>query len=45
MYEFTLENRKTTEINTVFGRNIDKALERAGLNPDEWKVLFADYID
>ena len=45
MYEFTIENRKTTETFIIFGYSIKKAFERAKLNPAEWAVLFADYID
>ena len=45
MYEFTLENRKTAELHIIFGRDIQKAMEKAKLNPAEWTVLFADYID
>ena len=45
MYEYIIENRKTLEVNIIFGRNINKAFERAKLIPCEWNVLNADYID
>ena len=45
MYEYTIENRNTKEIEIIFGRNATKAFERAKLNPNEWEVLNADYVD
>ena len=45
MYEFTIENAKTAETFIIFGRSVKRAFERAKLNPAEWVVLFADYID
>lgn len=45
MYEYTLENKLTKEIEIIFGRTIAKALERAKLTATEWNVLDAEYID
>lgn len=32
MYEFIIENKNTSELNIIFGRNIIKAMEKAKLN-------------
>ena len=45
MYEYIIENKQTLETNVIFGRNATKAFERAKLNPNEWEVLNADYVD
>lgn len=45
MYEFTIENRQTLEIDVIFGRNVKDAFKRANLLPFEWNVIRADYID
>lgn len=45
MYEFTIENRQTLELDIIYGRNIKNAFERAKLNTYEWNVLGAEYID
>ena len=45
MYEFTIENKQTLEIDIIFGRNAKNAFERAKLLPYEWVVLGAEYID
>lgn len=45
MFEYTIENRQTLEIDIIFGYSIKNAFERAHLLPFEWNVLGADYID
>jgi hypothetical protein len=45
MYEYIIENIHTAELTSIFGYSAKRAFERAKLNPAEWIVLFADYID
>ena len=45
MYEYELINIKTNEEAILFGRDIAKAMEKAGLNKEEWKVLRMEYVD
>lgn len=45
MYEFTIKNIHTAETAIIFGYSTKRAFERAKLNPSEWIILFADYID
>lgn len=45
MYEFIIENKSTSELNIIFGRNIIKAMDKAKLNLADWTVVSADYID
>ena len=45
MYEYTIENRQTLELDIIFGYNVKDAFKRANLLPFEWDVLCAEYID
>lgn len=45
MYAYGIRNHKTNERSTLFGRNINAAFAKAKLNPEEWEVEYADYID
>lgn len=45
MYEFTIENRHTNEETYIFGYNINNAFSRTKLNPNDWQVVNAEYID
>ena len=45
MYEFEFVNIYTNEIWIAFGRNPIKALEKDGLNPNNWKLIYDKYID
>lgn len=45
MYAYGIRNYKTNERLTLFGRNINAALARAKLSPEEWELEYADYID
>lgn len=37
MFEFSLVNVITGEDMILFGRSLDKEMEKAGLNPMEWR--------
>jgi hypothetical protein len=45
MYEYELINIKTNEETILFGRDIAKAMEKANLNKEEWRVLRMEYVD
>lgn len=45
MYEYTIENKQTLEIDIIFGYNVKNAFDRAKLLPFEWVVLGSEYID
>lgn len=45
MYEYELINIKTKEETIVFGRTFAKAMEKAKLNEEEWRVLRREYVD
>lgn len=45
MKEFYIANIHTKKESIIFGYNPADAFRRAKLNPVEWTVLFADYID
>ena len=45
MYEFTIENKITREIQIVYGRNRRTVWERNHLDENEWNVLDTEYID
>ena len=45
MYEYTIENRQTLEMDIIFGYNVKDAFKRANLLPFEWNVLGAEYVD
>lgn len=45
MYAYGIRNYKTNERTILFGRNINSALVKAKLNPEEWELEYADYID
>lgn len=45
MYEYTIENKQTLELDIIFGYTAKDAFERAKLLPFEWVVLGREYID
>lgn len=45
MWEFTIVNIKTKEERMIFGTLYSLAMERAGLNKEEWKCVMSEYID
>ena len=46
MYEYELENLKTSERLTIFGYNFQDACERWGVaNIDNWQVRHVEYVD
>jgi hypothetical protein len=45
MYEYTIENRQTLELDIIFGRDAKDAFRRANLLPFEWNVIYAEYAD
>ena len=45
MYEFYLINTNTGAQKTVFGYNVDDAFRRAGLEEENWEVIYTDYVD
>ena len=46
MYEYTIWNEKTQELDSIFGYSDGDAFRRRpDLDRKEWKVLLCDYID
>ena len=45
MYEYEIINRNTQSEDFIYGRNFADACKRAGLDPEEWKVIYREYID
>ena len=45
MYEYGICNNVTNERNIIFGITCAKAFEKANLDPNEWFVEYAEYID
>ena len=46
MYEFEIYNPTTNEHDFIHGYTVKDAWERRpSLNPDEWKIIFREYID
>lgn len=45
MYEYGIYNIITNEEDIIFGHSFEDACRRAKLNPQEWKVIYQEYID
>ena len=45
MYEYEFINDKTGERWITFGRDIKKVMEKDGLDPNEWTLVYDYYID
>lgn len=45
MYEYEILNKETEELDFVWGYSIEDAFKCSGLNRDEWKVIYSEYID
>lgn len=45
MYEYYMYNIHTDEERTAYGLNFLDACRRENLNPDEWEIIYRDYID
>ena len=42
--EYELVHKVTKEHTFVYGSDCDRAMIKAGLNPDEWVCIFCEYI-
>lgn len=45
MFEYSAYNIITKEERIFWGRDFNKTVENAGLNPNEWDYYAKDYID
>lgn len=45
MYCFYLMNKVTREETCVYGCTLQKAMEKAHMNPNEYEYLGRDYVD
>ena len=45
MYEFRITKLATGEESVIFGRDVQGAFRKAGLNPAEWVVWSREYVD
>lgn len=45
MYEFYIENIHSGATSAIFGYNVNDAFRRSKKDPNQWRVVFADYID
>lgn len=45
MYEYTIKNNMTNEIDYIFGYNENDAWRRTTLNEAEWTVIGCEYAD
>ena len=45
MYEFRISKLSTGEESFIFGRDLQSAFRKAGLNPAEWVVWDREYVD
>lgn len=45
MMEYGLYNKATKQRTTVFGRSLETAILRAGLDIKDWEVLYNEYVD
>ena len=45
MLEYGIFNLHTDEEKVIYGYNFENACNRAGLNPDDWDIIYREYID
>lgn len=45
MYEFSIYSKIHKKDDIIFGHDYKDACKRAGLNPEEWFVVTAIYVD
>ena len=45
MYEIEIMNINTNEINYLFGYSVKDAFKKKKLDPNEWEVMYVEYID
>ena len=45
MFEFTIINKKTNEERIIFGRNEEKAFQKANLSSNNWVIIASEYVD
>jgi hypothetical protein len=45
MYEYCIYNIHTDEERTAYGLNFLDACKRADLNPDDFQIIYRDYMD
>jgi hypothetical protein len=45
MYEYHIINRATEETNIIFGYDYNDACKRNRIDPKDWFVQIAEYID
>ena len=45
MLEYGIYNLRTDEEMVIYGYNFDNACKRAGLNPEEWQIIYREYVD
>lgn len=45
MFEYEIRNKESGEVDLIYGYTYAKALEKCGLNPNEWEKVFEVYVD
>ena len=45
MREYGVANNKTNEWTVIYGRTVEHALARHGMDSGEWTVLWVEYVD
>lgn len=45
MNEYEILNRRTGEYETIFGYSVEHAFSKTSFDPNEWTVIFWEYVD
>lgn len=45
MWSFEIVNKETGESDIIYGYSWLDAVDRAGIDPDEWEVVYQEYED
>lgn len=45
MCEYEIMNKITNEVRFIFGYSFSDACRRSGYEPNDWTVIYSEYID